>query len=275
VRDLLRFKIRNKLKQRDFTRIKDFLGETTSASIKLFPGEEFEFVTISPVVVAVEGFGYSIRCVVSFQQRIGLQVYERLKLDKVTSRNLTVNFCNIKLSKTVTEKSELENDLNESLLVIERIVNQTCNMLGKLIKKTFVINSEVLDEQLDLILRANELKKRGEVAKPFGTIHAKGRRDAGGRSGDLVPVYLERDKAYLYEDNRVFILLPRDFVMKLLRMEASTLVPEDQFTSEEKEVLRQFSMRNYVKTVKVAGKIFYHDLNDKTRKLFLKGLKKL
>jgi hypothetical protein len=271
----LRFKIRNKLKKRDFTRLTEFLRENPSASIELFLVEDFEFVAISPLVVAVEGFGYSIKSVVSFQQPIGLKVFDQLKIDKETSRMLSVNLRNIKLSKIVTEESELANDLKEFLRVIERIVNQTCNLLDKLVEKTFVINSEGLDEQLDLALRARELKKRGEVAKPFGTIHAKGRRDAGERSGDLVPVYLEKDKAYLYEENRVFILLPRGFVMKLLRMEGSTLVPSDQFTNEEKEVLRQFSMRKYVKLMKVAGKTFYHDLNEKTRKLLLKGMKKL
>jgi hypothetical protein len=271
----LRFKIRNKLKKRDFSRLIEFLGENPSASIELFPGEDFGFILISPLVIAVEGFGYLIKCVVSFQQPIGLKVFDQLNFDKETSRTLSVNFRNIKLSKIVTEESELENDLKEVLIVLERIVNQTCNMLGKLVEKTFVINSEALDEQLDLVLRTIELKKRGEVPKAFGTIHAKGRRDAAERSDDLVPVYLERDKAWLYEDNRVFILLPRDFVMKLLRLEGSTLVPSDQFTSEEKEVLRQFSMRKYVKTMKVAGKTFYHDLNEKTRKLLLKGMKKL
>jgi hypothetical protein len=271
----LRFKIKISLKKRDFVRLRDFLSENPGASVELFPDEDFEFVAVSPLLVAVEGFGYSIRSAVSFQQPIGIEVFQRLDLNSETSEILKVNYRNIKLSKIVTEANELENDLKECLNILERIVNQTCNMLDKLVEKTSVINSEGLDEQLDLILRAKELKKRGEIAKPFSSIHAKSRKDAGERSDDLVPVYLERDKAWLYEDNRVFILLPRDFVMKLLRMEGSTLLPSDQFTSEEKEVLRKFSMRKYVKILKVAGKTFYHDLNEKTRKLLLKGLKKL
>lgn len=271
----MRFKIKISLKERDFTLLRSFLGENPGSSVELFPGEDFEFIAVSPLLVGVEGIGYSIKSVVSFQQPMGIEVFDSLNLDSETSKILAINYRNIKLSKIVTEKGELGNDLKECLIVLERIVNQTCNMLDKLVEKTFVIDSEVLDKQLDLILRARELKKRGEVAKPFGTIHAKGRKDAGERSDDLVPVYLERDKAWLYEDNRVFILLPRDFVMKLLRMEGSTLVPSDLFTSEEVEVLRQFCMRKYVKTMKVAGKIFYHDLNEKTRKLLLKGLKEL
>ena len=73
----------------------------------------------------------------------------------------------------------------------------------------------------------------------------------------------------------VYLLLPRDFVRKLLKLENSTLTPSDQFTGEELEVLRKFSMRKYVKKDKVAGKTFFHDLNAQTRKLLLKGLRNL
>ena len=272
----MRFKIRIKLSKSDFTRLTDFLSENPSAKIELFSGEDFEFVAVSPLAVIVEGFGYSIRCEVSFQARMGLEVYDLLKLDKETSRLLSVNYRNIKLSKIVTETSELESYLKECLKILERIVNQASNMLDKLVEKTFRIDSECLDKQLDMIIRAKELEKRGEVSKPFGSIHAKGRKDAVERAGDdLVPVYLERDKAYLFEDKKMFILLPRDFVMKLLRMDSSTLVPSDQFTEKENEVLRKFSMRKYIKTMKVAGKVFYTDLKEETRKLLLKGLKKL
>jgi hypothetical protein len=119
------------------------------------------------------------------------------------------------------------------------------------------------------------LEKRGERPRAFGTLHAKSRKDAVLRSGDLVPVYLEKDKTYLYEDKNVYLLLPRDFVRKLLKLDDSTLTPSDQFTEEELEVLRKFYMRKYVKKDKVAGKTFFHDLNIKTRKLLLKGLRNL
>lgn len=271
----MRFKIEIELNQTDFMRMKDFLSENPSASIELFPGEDFEFVAVSPLLVAVEGFGYSVSSAVLFQQPIGLEVYDRLKLDNETSGNLSVNYRKIKLSKIVTEASELESDLKECLNILERILNQACNMFDKLVEKTFTIDSEGLDKQLDMIIRAKELEKRGEVARPFGLLHAKSRKDAGERAGDdLVPIYMEKEKAYLYEDKKMFMLLPRKFVMKLLRMDGSTLVPSDQFTDEEIEALRKFSMRKYIKTMKVVSKTFYHDLNEKTRKLLLKGMKK-
>ena len=269
----MRFKIVIDLNDNDFERMKNVLDKNPNASLGLLPCEDFEFVKFSPFLISVNDFGYSFNGMVSFQQPIGLKVFDYLELDKETSRKLSVNYRNIKLSKNVSEPSELESDLKECLGLLVRVFNKVCSMNYKLIAKTLKINAESLDKQLDLIIRAEQLEKRGEVARPFGTIHAKGRKDAVERAGDdLVPVYLERDKAYLFEDKKMFILLPRDFVMKLLRMDNSTLAPSDQFTEKENEVIRKFSMRKYVKTMKVAGKVFFTDLNEETRKLLLKGI---
>jgi hypothetical protein len=254
--------------------MKEVLDKNPSTSLELFPYQDFEFAAISPLSITAEGFGYSINGTVTFQQPIGMKVFDRLKLEKETSRYLSVNYRNIKLTKIVTEANELENDLNESSNLLEKIFNQVCHMQKILIEKTLTINTESLDKQLDSIIRAKELNKRGEVPKPFGTIHAQGSKDAKQRAGpDLVPIYMERDKAYLYEDKKIFILLPRKFVMKILKMNHSTLVPSDQFTDQEIDVLKKFSMRKYIKKNKVAGKTFYHNLDEKTRKLLIKGMK--
>jgi hypothetical protein len=266
--------MKNELKKDDYVRLTEFLSENTNASVGLFQGIDLEFMLVNPLVVAVEGFGYSINGDVSFQQPIGLEVNENLRLDDEIGISVLVNYSSIKLSKVVTEASELESDLSKCLKILEKIVNQTCNMLDTLVEQTFTLNSEWLDRQLDTILRKEDLEKRGEPARPFGTIHAKGWKDAKERAGDLVPIYLERDKAYLYEGNKVFILLPRNFVMKLLKVEGSTMIPPDQFTGEEREVLNKFSMRQYIRTRRITGKIYYCSLDEKTRKLLLKGLRK-
>jgi hypothetical protein len=271
----LRFKMKNKLKKDDYVRLTEFLSENTNASVGLFQGIDLEFMLVNPLVVAVEGFGYSINGDVSFQQPIGLEVNENLRLDDEIGISVLVNYGNIKLSKVVTEASELESDLSKCLKILEKIVNQTCNMLDTLVEQTSTINSEWLDRQLEMMLGKEELEKRGETAKPFGTIHAKGWKDAKERAGNnLVPVYMERDKTYLYEGNKIFIYLPRNFVMKLLKIESRTMIPADHFTDKEREVLKKFSMRQYVKTRSITGKICYYDLNEKTRSLLLKGMKK-
>lgn len=267
--------MKNELKKDDYLRLTGFFNENKSALIELFPGVDLGFMSVSPLVVAVEGFGYSINGEILFQQPIGLEVNENLKLDDEVGVNVVVNYRKTKLSKVVTEASELESDLSKCLKILERIVNQTYNMLDTLVEQTSTINSEWLDRQLELMLRKEELEKRGETPKPFGTIHAMGWKDAKERAGDdLVPVYLERDKTYLYEGNKIFIYLPRDFAMKLLKIEGRTMIPADHFTDKEREVLNKFSMRQYVRTRRIAGKICYYDLNEKTRSLLLKGMKK-
>ncbi|MCJ7722115.1 hypothetical protein MUO98_06905, partial [Candidatus Bathyarchaeota archaeon] len=104
----MRFKIVIDLNDNDFERMKNVLDENPNASLELLPGEDFEFVNFSPFLVTVEDFGYSFNGMVAFQQPIGLKVFDYLKLDKETSRKLSVNFRNIQLSKNVLEKSELE-----------------------------------------------------------------------------------------------------------------------------------------------------------------------
>lgn len=271
----LRFKMKNELKKEDYVRLTEFLSENTNASVGLFPSIDLEFMLVNPLVVAAKGFGYSINGEILFQQPIGLKVNENLKLNDEIGIELAANYRSIKLSKVVTEAIEFESDLNKCLKILERIANQSCSMLDSLVEQTSTISSKWLDRQLDMMLRKEELEKRGETAEPFGTIHAKGWKDAKERAGDdLVPVYLERDKTYLYEGNKIFIYLPRNFVMKLLKIESRTMIPADYFTEKEREVLNKFSMRQYVKTRRITGKICYYDLNEKTRSLLLKGMKK-
>lgn len=270
----MRFKIKDELKKPDYKRFREFLKENSSASIKLFPGVDLEFVSVSPVVVAVEGFGYKISTEMSFRGPIGFEVFDDLKLDDEVHSGLAVNRRNFKLSKIVTEASELEGDVNKVLRTVERVVNHVCSRFGRVIQWTFNIDSEWLDSQLELVVKREELEKRGEILRPFGLIHAKGSRDAKERAGDLIPIYMETDKAYLYDDKKVFVLLPRDFGMKLLKLEGSTMLSADQFTDEERGVLDKFSMRQYVKTRRIGGKIYYRDLDEKTRKLLLKGMKR-
>jgi len=208
--------MRNELKNADYARLTEMLNENPSASIELFPGIDLEIVSVSPVLVAVDRSGYCISGEVSFQQPIGLEVYDDLKLDDEMQRSFVVNFRNIKLLKAVTEANELESNLNKCLKILERIVNHTCSMLDKQVEQAFTLNSEWLDRQFDLILKKEEWEKRGEISRPFGIIHAKSLKDAKERAGDLIPLYKEHDKTYLFDAKRVYFLLPHSFVVNLL-----------------------------------------------------------
>ena len=70
----LRFKIRTKIQEIVFYRMKDFLSENTSASIEQLSCNDFEFISVSLILVAVKGLGWSINSEVSCQSRIGLEV---------------------------------------------------------------------------------------------------------------------------------------------------------------------------------------------------------
>lgn len=270
----LRFKIKNELKEIDYKRLLDFLKDAPDVSVELFPGLDLGFVSASSVAIVVEGFGYRINAEISFEEPIGFDIYDNLRLDDEMRRGLAVNRRNFRLSRIVVEPADLEKELNIVLKTVERIVNQTCNRFDRLIERTFTINSEWLDSQFDVMTRTEELGKRGEMPRPFGLMHAKGSKEAKERAGDLVSIYIERDKTYLYEDKKVFLLLPRSFAMKLLKLEGSVMMGADQFTDEEREALRKFSMRRYIKTRKVVGKVYYCDLDKTTRKLLLKAMRK-
>jgi len=57
--------------------------------------------------------------------------------------------------------------------------------------------------------------------------------------------------------------------MKLLKCNNSTLLPEDLFDDNERKILEDLIVRKYLKKRKVAGKVHYFDLNEKTRRHFL------
>jgi len=270
----MRFNIKNELKETDYKRLVEFLKDAPSVSIELFSGLDLDFTSVSPTKVVVEGFNYKMKTEIVLKEPIGFEVYASLKLSDELTNGLQVNRRNFRLSRIVVEPTDFEKALNIILRTVELIVNHLCHRFGWLIEQPFTINSEGLDKQLDMMFRKKELKERDEIPRPFGTIHAKNAGDAKERVGELVPVYMERDKAYLYEDKKIFMLLPRNFAMKLLRLEGPTLMPVDQFTEEEREALTKFSMRQYIKTRKVGGKVHYSDLDETTRKLLLIGMKK-
>ncbi len=269
----MRFKIKNELKKTDYQRLTGFFEEKARFSIALFPGVDLEFVSVSPVIVGVEGFGHKAHAVILFKRPIGFEVFDDLELDEETRRSIAVNRKNFKLSKIVTEPTELEKDLNTLLKTVERIVNHICNRFDRLIEETFVLNSEWLDKQFDVILEREELEKRDETPRPFGTIHAKSSKDARERSGDLIPLYKAHDKIYLYEAKRVYFLLPHDFVATLLRCDETTMVREKEFDKEGKEVLRDLVYKKRLrKHETVKGLTCYYGLNEKTRRYLGKHL---
>ncbi len=271
----LRFKIRNELEKTDYKTLIDFLKDNPHVSIVLFPGANLEVVSVSPITIAVEGYGYKIDAETLFKQPIGFEVHDKLNLNEEMHTLIAVNRRNFKLSKIVAETTDLEKDLNLILRAVERIVNHMGIRFDKLIEYTFTLNSEWLDRQLNMILEREELEKRGEIPRPFGTIHAEGSRDAKERSSGLIPLYKERDKMYLYDAKRVYFLLPHDFVADLLRCDDTTMVREEEFDKRGKEVLRDLVYKKRLrKHETLDGTVCYYALNKKTRRYLVKFLER-
>lgn len=270
----MHYKVKNELMKADYEGLTDFLDENKGISIEVLPSLNLEFMLISPLSLSAHNSFYIINGEVKFESPIGLEVYDNLKLGKEMDQNLLVNFRSIKMSFAVKDKKRLESELNQCVKILERIVNCACNFLDELVEKALIINSQWLDRQFDNAIKKEDLGKRGEIARPFGTIHARSLKDAKELSGDLVPVFLERDKAYLFEDKNVYLLLPREFVMKLLKIDKTTILPSDYFDAQERQALDKLSMRKYLKTRKIGGKIYYCDLNEKTGKLIISFIKR-
>jgi hypothetical protein len=82
---------------------------------------------------------------------------------------------------------------------------------------------------------------------------------------NLVPIYEEYDNRNL-SGEKAFRLIPRELATKILKFEHNSMIPEDNFTEDEKQALNAFTKKKYIKSAKVAGKKVYFDLNSKIRR---------
>ena len=269
----LRFRIQSELKRTDYRRLRESLRKDSQISIELFPGANFEFVSVSAIVIAAEKFGYKIKTEISFKQPIGFEVYDHLELDDDVHTNLAVNRRGLRLSRIVIEPSDLDRDLNKLLKTTTRIVNHVCSRHDQLIKRTFMLDSGWIDKQLEKVADQQELAKRAETPKPFGTIHAQSSKEAKKRASNLIPLYKEYDKTYLYAAKRVYFLLPHDFVANLLRCDAVTMVREEEFDKRGMPVLRDLVYKKRLRKHEMPdGITCYYDLDEKTQRYLKKHL---
>jgi hypothetical protein len=108
-----------------------------------------------------------------------------------------------------------------------------------------------------------ETKTKEERLEAFTVVHAES--PSGLYTEQLVPIYEEYDKRNL-SGEKAFRMVPRDFAAKLLKFEPNSMIPETNFTEEEKQALNAFAKRNYFKSAKIAGKRVYFGLNSTIRR---------
>jgi hypothetical protein len=108
-----------------------------------------------------------------------------------------------------------------------------------------------------------EAKVNEESLEAFTVVYAESA--SGLYTEQLVPIYEEYDKRNL-SGEKAFRLIPRQFAAKLLKFEPNSMIPEDNFTENEKKTLNAFAKKKYFKSAKVAGKRVYFGLNSEIRK---------
>jgi hypothetical protein len=116
------------------------------------------------------------------------------------------------------------------------------------------------------------LKTPKEALEPFTVVHAASPFELC--KENLVPVYEEYDKRNIVGEDKTFRMLPRRFANNLLKVEGNAMFSEDNYTELEKKTLDGFVEKRYIKSVRVAGKIVYFDLDAKIKKHLINVLKK-
>ena len=108
-----------------------------------------------------------------------------------------------------------------------------------------------------------ETKANRENFEAFTVVNAENASEL--YTEQLVPIHEEYDKRNL-SGEKAFRLIPRKFAAKLLKFESNSMVPEDEFTKDEKQALNAFAKKNYFKSAKVAGKTVYFGLSSEIRR---------
>jgi len=264
----LPIKIESKLTEDDISNLIDNFRDHLLNSLVLFAGLDLDFAQISPLKISVEGTGYTLESRILFSDPIGLTAAIGSRVDQqyVVAHSRSISLLIIKPQLNV---QEVEKDVIASLELLELVANHACEWREISVDEYIVLDSEFLKNQLELHRKKEMMARRGEVVEPFEAVHAESSRDAKKLAGDLIPIYVDYDKLDLYGTKKIHRYLPRILVRKLLKCDNATLLSEDLFDDDERKILEDLVVRKYLKKRKVAGKVHYFGLNEKTRRHFL------
>jgi hypothetical protein len=263
------FRIENKLAISDLENLTHALAGGVVDSIELLPGVKHAAIEISPLVITA-GDGFSLTASLSFQEPIGNTVCSTLRLEgselKKSPRTLEIH-----IQRPKYDPKELAKCLQHLVSLIEKIVSYTCAIQNEKVCDIFILDSAPISHQLEAA-RRKEREKRGDKIAAFELVHADSGSELKRVSADLVPLYEEYDRWDLFGGKKVYRLLPRSFVAKLLKCQKDTLIPEEEFSDREKEVLDHLAEKHQIRRRKIAGRTCYFDLEDKTRTYLIKPL---
>ena len=103
-----------------------------------------------------------------------------------------------------------------------------------------------------------------EEPKPLKTFRAANPQIAREKaaSKNLLILYAGRERWDLYGRSHVYHVITPEFALKLLRLE-SDMKNEREFSSEEREILRNLTLKGWVKRLQNGG-VYYYGLNRRT-----------
>ncbi len=263
------FRIENKLAFSDLEKLTHALACGVVDSIELLPGVKYGPVEISPLVITA-GDGFSLTASLYFQEAISNVVFSILRLErselKKSPRTLEIH-----IQRPKYDPKELAKCLQHVVSLIEKIVSYTCAIQNEKVRDIFILDAAPISHQLEAAKR-KEREKRGDKIAAFELVHADSGSELKRVSTDLVPLYEEYDRWDLFGGKKVYRLLPRSFVAKLLKCQKDTLIPEEEFSDREKEVLDHLAKKHQIRRMEIAGRTCYFDLEDKTRTYLIKAL---
>jgi len=103
-----------------------------------------------------------------------------------------------------------------------------------------------------------------EEPKALQTFHAANPQIARERAAakNLLILYAGRERWDLYGRSHVLLALTPEFAVKLLQLEKD-MKSQNEFAPKEQEILRDLTVKGWVKTLKNGG-VYYYGLNSRT-----------
>jgi len=270
--DMNDLRVENKLQDQDFAKLMDVFSDGSVDSIELLPEIDFGFVKVLPLVISRSEEGYAISTRIFFIDPVGNTV---LAIRKIEERGICKSSKKIEfdLKKSSTNCEELGKDIAYGLSLVEETVNYACLYHGEYRFGRFVVDSKEIAKQIEKKEKEKERELRHEKMEPFAMVHADSGGDLRIQSDDLVPLYWEYDKLDLYGGKKAYCMLPRSFVMTLLKCDQSAMIPEEQFDKAGRKVLDELERKGSLKREEIAGKSYYFDLDQNTRTYLTKPLR--
>jgi hypothetical protein len=264
--------IENKLCNSDFAKILDGFRTGSIDSMELLPMIKFDCAVVSPLVLSGSDKECTISARIMFDDPLGNTACFNAGI-KELGITKSARQIDLVLKKSLESVDELGNAIAYGLLLVEKVVNYACMIRSETAFDSFVLDSKSIEEQIEKSKKEKDRELRHEKLEPFVIVHADSGFDLNAQSRNLIPMYEGYDRWDLFGGKKAYRLLPRSFAAKLLKCDENSLVPEEQFSKAERNVLEDYVKKRYLRSTKVAGKVCYFGLGEKTRTYLIKALR--